>query len=164
MLAGLLILLLASGEGAALVNGDFDGKSGKGRPEGWTFELGAQNGATKPESKVELDTKEKHGGKAALRFRGNESTRGWLIAKQEIEVRPGGEYRLEAWTRTAGVQPNGFGLDNCYVGLFFFDANEKLVGRELAVPARPDSPGPSRSSCSPPIQRRARATCTCSCR
>jgi hypothetical protein len=140
MHAGLLLLLLAVGDGAALVNGDFDGKSEKGRPSGWTLELGAQNGATTPESEVELDTKEKHGGKAALVFRGDESTRGWLIAKQAIEVRPGGEYRLEAWTRTAGVRPNGFGLDNCYVGLFFFDASERLVGKELAWPRQPDSP------------------------
>jgi hypothetical protein len=127
------------GEGT-LVDPGFEGKAGKdGRPEGWTFELGATNGATTPESKVELDRKEKHGGKAALRFSGDASTRGWIIAKQPIEVRPGGTYELEAWTQTEGVTPNGFGLDNCYVGLFFFDAAGELAGRELAFPSKPDS-------------------------
>ena len=90
--AGWIIALGASLGDAPLANGGFEEKAGKdGRPAGWTFELGAQNGATKPESKVELDTKERHGGKSALRFSGNESTRGWLIAKQALEVRPGGE-------------------------------------------------------------------------
>jgi hypothetical protein len=63
-----------------------------------------------------------------------------MILKQPLEVRPGGKYSLEAWTRTAGVKPNGFGLNNCYVGLFFFDAGEQLVGRTLAAPTQPDSP------------------------
>ena len=138
MLAELLLPLLAGDP--ALVNGDFEAKAKDTRPPGWTFELGAQNGATTPESEVSLDTKEKHGGKAALHFQGKPATRGWLIAKQEIEARPGGEYKLEAWSRTAGVQPNGFGLDNCYLGLFFFDAGGTLVGRELATPTRPDAP------------------------
>ena len=39
--------------------------------------LGAQNGATIPESKVELDAKEKHGGKTSLHLSGDASTRGW---------------------------------------------------------------------------------------
>jgi hypothetical protein len=136
MLAGLAIALaLVLGDGP-LANGDFEAKAGKdGRPPGWTFELGAQNGATTPESKVELDAKEKHGGKSALRFSGDESTRGWLIAKQKIEVRPGGTYHLEAWTRTAGVKPNGFGLNNCYVGLYFVDAaaSSRAPARDAAA-------------------------------
>lgn len=139
MLAGLLITLLAGG-GDTLANGDFEGKAEKGgRPPGWAYELGAQNGATTPESRVELDGKVKHGGKAALRFSGDPSTRGWLIAKQAIEVRPGGDYRLEAWTKASGIKGNGFGLDNAYVGLFFFDAEGKVVGKQLAWPKQPDS-------------------------
>src|SRR5262245_4638683 len=142
MLAGLgIALALACGDGP-LANGDFEAKGAKdGRPPGWSFELGAQNGATTPESKVELDAKEKHGGKSALRFSGNEATRGWILAKQKIEVRPGGKYHLEAWTKTAGVKPNGFGLNNCYVGMSFLDASGQLAGRTaLANPAKPDSP------------------------
>ena len=141
-LGGLALLVRARMNGeVVLANGGFDEKAGKdGRPDGWVFELGAQNGATQPESRVELDTKEKHGGKAALRFSGNEATRGWLIAKQKLEMRPGGTYRLEAWTRTAGVKPNGFGLNNCYVGLFFFDAAGEVTGRALTSPNQPDSP------------------------
>ncbi len=141
MLASLMLVFsLGSGE-ALLKNGGFEEKAGKDvAPPGWTLELGAQNGATKPESKVELDLKEKHGGKASLRFSGDAATRGWMILKQSIEVRPGGKYSLEAWTRTAGVKTNGFGINNCYVGLFFFDASDKLVGRELAAPTQPESP------------------------
>lgn len=140
MLTGFVLAWASLAGDVALVNGGFEDKAApKESIAGWMLELGAQNGATQPESKVELDKKEKHGGKAALRFSGNESTRGWLIAKQAVEVRPGGSYRLEAWTKTEGVAPNGFGLDNCYFGLFFFDANEQLVGRELAQPAKPDS-------------------------
>ena len=138
MWAGILCLCLASGEGGALVNGDFEGKAERdSRPGGWVLELGAQNGSPTPESEVELDSKVKHGGKAALRFRGTTATRGWLIAKHAIEVRPGGKYSLTAWARTEGIAPNGFGLDNCYIGLFFFDASEKVVGKELAWPKQP---------------------------
>src|SRR5688572_3695664 len=103
------------------------------------LETGAQNGATKPESEVELDAKEKHGGKTSLRLSGDTSTRGWRILKQPIEVRPGGKYTLEAWTKTAGVKPNGFGIDNCYVGIFFFDAQDKPAGIQRASPTLPDS-------------------------
>jgi hypothetical protein len=139
MWAGILCLMLASGGGDALVNGGFETKAEAGeRPSGWVFELGAQNGATTPESEVGLDAGEKHGGKAALRFHGEDATRGWLIAKQALEVRPGGKYSLTAWTKTEGVRSNGSGINNCYVGLFFFDAEQKLVGRELVAPKQPD--------------------------
>ena len=116
MLAMLWIatLVLGGGTPLPLANGGFEEKAAKdGAPTGWTLEMGAQNGATKPESKVELDTKEKHGGKAALHLSGDTSTRGWRILKQPIEVRPGGKYTLEAWTKTVGVKGNGFGIDNC---------------------------------------------------
>jgi hypothetical protein len=136
-----IVWALALGLGDdGLENGGFEGKVGEdGAPAGWVLELGAQNGATTPESSVALDRKEKHGGKASLCFSGDGATRGWRILKQAVEVRPGGTYTLEAWTRTQGVKPNGFGLDNCYVGLFFFDADGGLVGRQLAFPTRPDS-------------------------
>jgi hypothetical protein len=137
----LATLVPGGGAPAPLVNGGFDEKRAKdAAPPGWTRELGAQNGAQKPESKVELDTQVKHGGKASLRFSGDASTRGWRILKQPIEVRPGGKYTLEAWTKTDGVEPNGFGLDNCYVGPFFFDAQGQPAGIERAWPKRPDSP------------------------
>jgi len=140
MLAEILCLSLALG-GDVLANPGFEEPaSDDDRPPGWTFALGAQNGATTPESEVRLDREERHGGKASLRFRGVEATRGWILAKQAIEVRPGGTYSLEAWTRTAGVEPNGFGLNNAYLGIFFFDAEGALVGRALAHPERPDSP------------------------
>lgn len=142
MLATLWIatLVLVGGAPPPLANGGFEEKSAKdGAPAGWTLELGAQNGATKPESKVELDPRERHGGKASLRFTGDANTRGWRILKQPIEVRPGGQYTLEAWTKTDGVRPNGFGLDNCYVGVFFFDAEDRPAGIQRTSPALPDS-------------------------
>lgn len=140
----LVLLVLAWLGGGApddplLANGDFEARARGDAIAGWTLELGAQNGATKPESKVELDKKEKHGGKASLRFSGDRNTRGWLIAKQEIPVRPGGDYTLEGWTKTAGVAPNGFGLDNCYIGLVFFDAAGSFLTRDFQFPAKPDS-------------------------
>ncbi len=141
MLAGIILAWIGGATDTPLVNGGFEDKpAAKEALAGWTVELGAQNGATKPESKVELDKQEKHGGKAALRFSGDQATRGWLLVKQPIEVRPGGAYRLQAWTKAAGVAPNGFGLDNCYIGLFLFDGNEQVVGRQVAQPGKPDSP------------------------
>jgi hypothetical protein len=134
MLWSILALAALAGD-PGLQNGGFEEPHAL---EGWTLELGAQNGAQEPRSVAELDTAEKHGGKAALRFRGTEATRGWLIAKQAIEVRPGGKYELTAWAKTEAVKPNGFGLNNCYVGIFFFDANEKLVGRDLVSFKQPD--------------------------
>lgn len=133
--------LIVCGDAATpLVNNGFEEKTAKdGAPPGWTLELGAQNGATKPESKVEIDSKEKHGGKASLHLSGDTSTRGWRILKQPIEVRPGGKYTLEAWAKTDGIAPNGFGLDNCYVGVFFFDAEGEAAGIQRASPTRPTS-------------------------
>lgn len=142
MLAALVFVtvLLGGGTPAPLQNAGFEEKAAKdAAPPGWTLEMGAQNGATKPESEVALDAKEKHGGKASLRLSGDANTRGWRILKQPIEVRPGGTYVLEAWTKTAGVKPNGFGLDNCYVGVFFFDAEDKAAGIQRASPSLPDS-------------------------
>ncbi len=121
-------------------NAGFEATASEKEPvPGWALELGAQNGAEEPRSEVELDGETRHGGKASLHFAGDEQTRGWIIAKQEIEVRPGGYYQLGAWTRTAGVRPNGFGLDNCYVGLIFFDGNGEVVGRQFEFPRLPDA-------------------------
>ena len=140
MLRGLALLALAVGD-ERIQNGGFDAKPTDADPlPGWTIELGATNGAREPLSRVDLDRQERHGGKTALLLSGDTATRGWSIVKQPVEVRPGGTYRLSAWTRTAGVKPNGFGLDNCYVGLFLFDATDRVVGRELAFPAKPDAP------------------------
>ncbi len=136
----LLLAMLALAGGDSTHEADFEAKPTRSEPvPGWTLELGARNGATKPESVVEIDRKERHGGKASLRLSGDSNTRGWLIAKQEIPVRPGGKYELEAWTKTEGVKPNGFGIDNCYVGLVFFDAAGEVVGRQFQHPTRPDS-------------------------
>ncbi len=140
MLAECLFALCLLLGDKSLLNGSFEDKPSKQDAiPGWTLELGAQNGAPAPESTVEIDRQENHGGKASLHFSGNPGTRGWRIAKQAIEVRPGGEYRLEVWTKTHAVSANGFGLDNCYVGLFLFDANGELVARQLALPTKPDS-------------------------
>src|SRR5688572_5630792 len=130
------IALAAVAGDKGLQNGGFDDSRALA---GWTLELGAQNGAQEPKSVVELDTQEQHGGRASLRFSGDQATRGWLAAKQQIEVRPGAKYSLEAWSKTAGIEPNGFGLDNCYIGIFLYDAAGQLVGRELAQPTRPAS-------------------------
>lgn len=141
MLAALVITTLwLGGDKPSLQNGGFEEKAAKdSAPPGWTFELGAQNGAPKPECEIAPDAQVKHGGKASLRFTGDASTRGWRLMKQAIEVRPGGTYTLEAWTKTTGVKPNGSGIDNCYVGVFFFDAQEKPAGIQRATPKLPDS-------------------------
>lgn len=142
MLGGLACAAIVFGDGTPLPlrNGGFEEKTAKdGAPAGWTFDLGAQNGAPTPVSEVGPDAREKHGGKASLRFTGDANTRGWRVLKQAIEVRPGGAYELESWVRTAGVKPNGFGLDNCYVGLFFYDAEGKPAGIARTFPKLPDS-------------------------
>ncbi|MEE8469305.1 MAG: hypothetical protein V3T22_12665, partial [Planctomycetota bacterium] len=101
-----------------VTNGDFEAQARRDQPvPGWVLEIGATNGAQAPQSDVELDRNVRHGGRSSVHFHGDPATRAWWILKQEIPVRPGGRYHLEAWTRTEGVKPNGFGLDNCYVGL-----------------------------------------------
>lgn len=133
------IAAVLGGEGL-LRNPDFEAQPSEKDPvPGWVLELGAQNGAQEPRSMVEIDGETRHGGNASVHFAGDENTRGWIIAKQEIEVRPGGTYQLQAWTRTAGVRPNGFGLDNCYVGLIFFDGDGEVVGRQFEFPRLPDA-------------------------
>ena len=123
-----------------VVNPGFEEKAIADDPvPGWAISLGAQNGATEPVSNVELDRGEKNGGRQSLHLSGDRSTRGWMILKQEIETRPGGRYYLEAMVKTEGVEPNGFGLDNCYVGLIFFDAQGKVAGRQFTFPNLPSS-------------------------
>ena len=125
---------------APVTNGDFEAQATRDQPvPGWVLEIGARNGAQAPKSDVDLDRSVRHGGRSSVHLHGDPATRAWWILKQEIPVRPGGRYHLEAWTRTEGVKPNGFGLDNCYVGLFFFDAYGKLAGRQIVAPRQPDS-------------------------
>lgn len=131
---------LASESDVALQNADFEIKATRAAPvPGWTLELGAQNGAEKPESVVELDRKTRHGGKASLHFKGKSSTRGWIIAKQEFVVRPGGEYRLSGWSKTEGVAKEGIQFNNCYLALIFEDALGKNAGKQYVWPTVPTS-------------------------
>ena len=135
-----LSLILALGADEPLVNGGFEAAATVEQPvPGWLIELGAQNGATTPASIVELSGDEKSGGRQSLHLAGDSSTRGWRILKQEIEARPGGKYHLEAMVKTDGIKPNGFGLDNCYVGLIFFDAEGEVAGRSFTTPNLPNS-------------------------
>ncbi len=134
-----LLLTLALGSEGSLVNPGFEERSeGDEAVPGWTVEMGAFNGAKQPESHLELDRKEKRKGKVSLHLSGDRDTRAWKLAKQAVPVRLGGSYRLEAQVKTEGVEPNGFGLDNCYVGLVFLDGAGKTVGRQFGFPDRPD--------------------------
>lgn len=135
-----LLATLAVGADDPIQNADFETRGSKGNPvPGWVIELGATNGAKVPESTVEVDRDVRHGGRSSLHFSGDGSTRGWLIVKQRIPVRPGGRYHLRSWVKAQGVVPNGFGVDNCYVALLFFDAEGSVVGKRYTVPRLPDS-------------------------
>ena len=142
MLAALALAFVPAfppGDEVELVNPSFESRPTADEPvPGWTIELGAQNGATTPESVVALDEKEKKDGRRSLHLSGDAATRGWMILKQDVPVRPGGRYHLRAQVKTEGVRPNGFGLDNCYIGLIFFDADGKVAGRQFTFPNLPD--------------------------
>ncbi len=125
----------------SITNGGFEDRGRADDPvPGWMVELGAQNGGEHPSSLLEIDRKEKHSGKGSLHFQGKSSTRGWLIAKQSVPVRPGGSYELVGWTKTEGVKREGIQFNNCYLMLLFFDGGGELVAREIAVPGQPSSP------------------------
>ncbi len=137
-----LLAALASGNEVGLSNADFETgpKSGRDAPvPGWTLEIGAQNGATQPESVVEIDRKERHDGRASLHFAGKASTRAWTIAKQEFVVRPGGVYTLRAWSKTEGVAQEGIQFNNCYLALIFEDALGENCGKQYVRPKTPTS-------------------------
>jgi hypothetical protein len=127
---------------SALVDGDFEQRGSDSSPiPGWTLELGAQNGATSPLSRVELDTHEKHGGKASLRFAGDATTAASGV-KGEIEVRPGSRYELEAWTRPPGSNPTApASTSSCSrrekpLARYLWDAAGNTVSREIAEARR----------------------------
>ena len=124
-----------------LVNGDFEARGNRKDPvPGWVVEYGATSGAETPASACEIDRGEKHSGKGSLHFEGNGSTRGWMIAKQALPVRPGGDYTVTGWTKTKGVTREGIQFDNCYLMLIFFDGAGEVAARRIAVPEQPSAP------------------------
>jgi hypothetical protein len=130
----------------ALKNGDFEAKAtGKEEIAGYAVSPGAQNGGTKPESEVALDSRVKHGGKFSMRLAGDEKTRGWRVVEQAIPVLPGATYKFSGFTRTKDVKP-GFvkgtqiaHFQNCHVGLFVADGNGELVAKDMVTPDLPTS-------------------------
>ncbi|MEW6741695.1 MAG: hypothetical protein AB1486_02955 [Planctomycetota bacterium] len=124
-------------------NGDFEKRPGRdGSIPGWELSIGAMNGATAPVSVVEIDPKVKHGGRSSLKFSGDNTTRAWQIARQEVTLRPGGKYRLTGWARTQDVRQekvrgtNITQFANCYLMLILFDGSGEVAGRQLAVPQK----------------------------
>lgn len=137
---------VAGGTSPLVVNGDFEGKIEKdGVPSGWTLEVGAQNGAAEPLSKVEVDLKEKHKGRGSLHFSGNDRTRVWRSARQKLPVRPGGTYKLKLFAKTEKVHGEMVAgtsiaqFTNCHVALALTDDGGKDVALEFARPPIPTS-------------------------
>src|SRR5262245_47936062 len=98
--------LLAAFQSASIANGDFEAKLDRdGEIHGWKLAAGAGNGGTSPSSEVVLDPAIKHGGKQSLRFTGDNHTRVWQIATQEIDVLPGATCTLRAFAKTENVRP-----------------------------------------------------------
>ncbi len=107
-------------ESASLVvNGDFHewsgGWSGE-RPDGWTREIGAQNGGMEPTSLIE------RAGSDGVSLRGDQSTLLWYSLNQELDLQQGKTYTLSFEARTAGIRREGNQFDNCYVGIISLDA------------------------------------------
>jgi hypothetical protein len=104
-----------------LPNGDFRDWT-DGRPDGWKVDIGANNGADEPKSEIlQMEG-------PALALRGNASTMAWHSLSQELPVRKGRTYTLEFMARSENVQREGRQFDNCWVGVWSFDAGENRMG------------------------------------
>ncbi len=115
---------VARGEDVALVNAGFeDGLAG------WTLVEGARNGGGTSVSAVELDVAVAHGGKAALRLRGDAATARWQMVSQRVAVAEGSRISLRVAARSADVHPQGAQFANANATIAFFDA----AGRRLAL-------------------------------
>ena len=108
-----------------LINGDFAEWTGD-TPQGWTVEIGAHNGADAPTSRVQ------RGESPGLQLVGNAQTLAWRLVRQTVALQPGQCYRLRFSARAVDVRREGQQYDNCYVGLFFKDAQGKSAGHQLA--------------------------------
>lgn len=133
-------------------NGSFEAPPGEnGALSGWTIEVGAHHGANLPVSRVETDAREPKSGAKSLHLSGDASVRSWRMARQSIEVRPGGTYTLRAFARTAdvrqevvkGTAETGKPVTqyaNAFVGLFFYDDAGRVLARRVAQPRMPTAP------------------------
>ena len=132
---------------APLVNADFETPATKTDPvPGWTVEIGALNGGSEPLNEVEVDKGQKHGGKASLHLSASASTLAFQIVSQSVEVRPGGKYKLSAFTRTKGLrhEQNARGINqfnNCYLALFLFDGVGEVKAKDVKTLKQPETNG-----------------------
>lgn len=146
MLLTLVLSTVLGPQSFSLTNPDFEVASPTGElPAGWTLEVGATNDGQEPSSTVALDTQVAHGGKASVRFSGDQSTRGWYALKQEVPVRPEGLYTLKAFARADGVRRETVRgttvqqFENCYVGIVFFDWSGEMIAETHLAPKLPKS-------------------------
>jgi len=107
-----------------LANGDFSNWP-DGRPNNWTVEIGAKNGADEPKSEViRVDD-------SGLSLRGTGSTTAWHSVSQSLSLGEGKADHLEFQSRSNHVRRQGRQHDNCDVGVMIFDANGKRVGTSI---------------------------------
>jgi hypothetical protein len=107
-----------------LVNGDFSKWTG-GRPDGWTVDIGASNGANTPKSEIQQLSD------PGLLLRGNASTMAWHSLSQELSVQEGRTYTLEFQAHAENIRQQGRQFDNCYVGVMCFDARGNRAGMSM---------------------------------
>ncbi|RKY20716.1 MAG: hypothetical protein DRQ55_06800 [Planctomycetota bacterium] len=121
----------------AIVNGDFELEPGGADPvPGWSVQVEQADGALPP-SEVRVSSKDRRTGRRCLQLRGDFGTAAWQSVKQELSVRPGGTYRLSAWTKTLGVVREGMQLEGCSLTLTLFDAEDAVITRRVILPKRP---------------------------
>jgi len=130
----------------SIKNGDFEAKPDKdGGIPNWRVAIGARNGGDEPAATVKIDTKEKHGGHASLCLSGDDQTRGWKSAQQDLPLRVGGAYRLTLWAKTEKVHQEtvrGTSIQqfaNCWVGVFFVNEADDVVKKFVAPATIPNS-------------------------
>lgn len=103
-------------------NGNFaDWKDG--RPVGWEFDVDAKSGEGNP-SKIS--------NKNGLQLSGDVKTTGWHFAKQSLKLKPNQIYRFQFSAKASAVkQEAGQSFDNCWVGLFFKNAQGQKTGTQI---------------------------------
>ncbi len=106
---------------SVIVNGTF-AEWIDNQPSHWQIDIGASNGGQSPTSTV---------GKGlgpSLELSGNGRTLAWKLVRQSVAVIPGETLRLTFRAKATGLKREGRQYNNCHVGLWAKDVNEKNVG------------------------------------
>ena len=115
----LLAIVATNGQSQSLIkNGNFSQWQDQS-PEHWVEEIGAKDGADKPESKIEQ-------GDDSVVLSGDATTTAWKLIHQPIDVKPGQTIKVSYAAMATKIKREGFQKDNCWVGVFFKSNGEKI--------------------------------------